>query len=273
MTGLIIASFFTGLIHFTESASYSMRIAGVTTRQVAIAMSFVTSTLLVSRLSNMFQAPLVGKMVDMTVIAGTDAALHQLESDFRLILFAGMIGITLAACLTPTLIGWYEMAIMKFLDIGSIPKLFILSLHPSRMKRIIKAIKLPRLHMIRAMSLKGIPKTFLILNILVAAIYSIGVLSALLAGAYIPEFRATAVQLSGIVNGIATIMFTLMVDPAGARITDQAIHGKRPIQDVKSVVFFLLIGRLLGVFIIAQLLLFPAARYIISVTQFVAEKL
>ena len=47
-------------------------------------------------------------------------------------------------------------------------------------------------------------KQFLILNAFVTAIYTIGVLCALLAGAYLPQYRATAIQLSGIVNGIAT---------------------------------------------------------------------
>ena len=84
------------------------------------------------------------------------------------------------------------------------------------------------------------------------AIYTIGVLCSLLAGAYLPELRATAIQLSGIVNGIATILFALIVDPSGARITDQAAQGERPESDVKSVVFFLICGRLLGTLILAQ---------------------
>ena len=69
-TSVILVCIFTFIIHTTESLAYSMRLAGVRTKQVAIAMAFVTSTLLVSRLSNMFQAPLLGAMVDSSILMG-----------------------------------------------------------------------------------------------------------------------------------------------------------------------------------------------------------
>lgn len=92
-----------------------------------------------------------------------------------------------------------------------------------------------------------------------------------MAGAYIPEMRSTANQLSGIINGMATILFTLFVDPSGARITDQAMHNIRPESDVKSVVVFLQLGRLLGIFLIAQLFFNPFYHYIMWVTRLLAK--
>jgi len=247
-----------------------MRYAGLKTKQIAIAMAFVSSTLLVSRLSNMFQAPLLGKMVDMTVQIGTKESLLLLEQSFRIILFAGFLGIFVAALLTPTFVKIFQIAIHKFLEIGSLPRMFFRTiLSPRRIFMILKCFTLPRLSMLKNVSIKNLPKKFLILNGLVASIYAIGVLSALLAGAYLPELRATAIQLSGIVNGIATILFTLMVDPTGARITDQAVHGKRPPEDVKSVVFFLMLSRIIGILIISQIILFPAVKYIMAITKLI----
>ena len=91
---LIIICFFTCLIHTTESLAYSMRLAGVRTKQIAIAMAFVTSTLLVSRLSNMFQAPLLGAMVDTAILANTAESLVLLESKFRIIYLSIFIHLT-----------------------------------------------------------------------------------------------------------------------------------------------------------------------------------
>ena len=99
MNTVLIVAIFTFLIHFTESAAYSMRVSGVITKQVSIAMAFVTSTLLVSRLSNMFQAPLLGNMVDTAVMISTEDALLKLVSNFRIILLGGVFGIIFAAVL------------------------------------------------------------------------------------------------------------------------------------------------------------------------------
>ncbi|MEI7942309.1 MAG: DUF2837 family protein, partial [Candidatus Riflemargulisbacteria bacterium] len=85
---LLIVCFFTFLINITESLAYCMRYAGLKTKQISIAMAFVTSTLLISRLSNMFQAPLLGKMVDKTIMVGTTESLLQLEHSFRMIILA-----------------------------------------------------------------------------------------------------------------------------------------------------------------------------------------
>lgn len=265
---VIIVCIFTFLINITESLAYCMRFAGLKTKQISIAMSFVTSTLLVSRLSNMFQAPLLGKMVDKTIMLGTSESLVQLECWFRMIIFSGFIGVLVAAFLAPTFVSIFELAIEAFLKIGSIPKMFFLTISsPKKIVKIIKCFKLPSLKMFQDVHLRSIPKTFLVLNGLVASIYTIGVLASLLAGANLPDLRATAIQLSGIVNGIATILFTLLVDPSGARITDQAVHNVRPAADVKSVVVFLMLSRMIGILIISQLILMPATKYIIAITK------
>lgn len=247
-----------------------MRLAGLRTRQIAIALSFVTSTLLISRLSNMFQAPLLGTMVDRTVMIGTQTSLTHLGWNFRLIIFAAFLGSLAGALLTPTLVILFQKSIRRFLKGGSIPVIAISAFRPKNFMSIIRTFHFPSRRSFQNLSLKNIPKSFLILNIFVTAIYTIGVLCSLLAGAHLPHLRSTAIQLSGIVNGLATILLTLFVDPSGARITDQAIHHTRPENDVRSVIFFLLLGRIIGTLIIAQILFMPFVKYIMIVTRFLA---
>jgi hypothetical protein len=258
---------FTFLIHVTESLAYCMRLAGVKTKKIAIALSFVTSTLLVSRLSNMFQAPLLGSMVDKTTKIGTDAALYALEMDFRVVIFAAFLGSAAGAFLGPTVVNFFSAAITHFQKNGSVPRVVVFALKPRNIVKMFRSFRLPTLSMLSDISLKNIPKQFLIINVCVTSIYTIGVLCSLLAGAYLPELRSTASQLSGIVNGLATIMFTLFVDPSGARITDGAVNGERPVSDVKSVVFFLQMGRIFGTLILSQLLFKPFAIYIMWATK------
>jgi hypothetical protein len=271
MHQLIIVGFFTMLIHLTEALAYSMRLAGVRTRQIAIGLSFVTSTLLVSRLSNMFQAPLLGAMVDSTVMSQTVNSVHLLEMKFRVVILCAFVGSFMGMLLTPTMVDVFAIAIQKFSNNGSVPRLMISVLHPRRFMTLLSMVKRPRLSSLRGLSWMRLPKGFLILNMIVTSVYTIGVLCSLLAGASLPEFRSTAIQLSGIVNGMATILFTLFVDPSGARITDQAVHGIRPESDVKAVVFYLQMGRMIGTLILAQLFLMPFTAYILWVTRLLAR--
>jgi hypothetical protein len=263
----IIICFFTFVIHVTESLAYCMRLAGVRTKQIAIAMSFVTSTLLISRLSNMFQAPLLGAAVDGAIHAGTDAALNGLEIHFRIVIMSAFFGSLVGAVLGPTFVRLFELGIRNFLHGGSVPRLLLKLFLPRTWKVIVQNFRLPSPKMLSNISLKRLPKQFLIINIFVTSIFTIGVLCSLYAGAHIPHLRSTASQLSGIVNGIATILFTMFVDPSGARITDQATHGTREEADVKSVVFFLQLGRLFGILVVSQIFFKPFSLYIMWITK------
>lgn len=262
---------FTLLIHMTESLAYSMRLAGVRTKKIATALSFVTTTLLISRFSNLFQAPLLGAMVDMAILHPSANAVMQLESSFRIILLFAFLGSLIGAFLTPTMVNIFISAIQQFSIYGSVPKLFLNALKPRSIIHFFKAFKRPTISMRHRISLTPLPKGFLILNLVMTSIYAIGVLCSLLAGAMMPEFRSTALQLSGIVNGMATILMTLFVDPSGARITDQAINQERPEEDVRSTVFFLQLGKIIGTLILAQLLLHPMAKYILWVTKCISK--
>lgn len=268
---LIFICFFTFVIHMTEALAYSMRLAGVRTKQIAVAMAFVTSTLLVSRLSNMFQAPLLGLMVDTAIIESSKASLDVLEGQFRIIILFAFFGALMGAFLTPTAVFLFQKAIRNFQHTGSIPFLVFSALKPATFVKIVKSFRFPNIGSLKTISIKSLPKGFLVFNVFVTSIYVIGVLCSLLAGAYLPEYRSTAIQLSGIVNGMATIMFTIFVDPPGARVTDQAVNGVRDENDVRSVVFFMQLGKMFGIFVLAQLFLRPFSNYIMWVTEFIKD--
>jgi hypothetical protein len=95
-------------------------------------------------------------------------------------------------------------------------------------------------------------------NTIVVGIYSIGVQAATYASVLNPAESRTAVLLSGIINGIATIAFTLVVDPTSAYITDQAVRGERSMAEVKAMIFYLVLTAILGT-LLSQLILYPSA--------------
>jgi hypothetical protein len=263
MSPLLVVCILTGIIHFTETAASSLRLAGVRTKQIATSLSFVNATLLITRTSNMLQAPFLGGMVDHAILRGNPASLVW---NFRLVIFAAFVGNLLGALLTPFFVAVFTRAIEHFEKVGSIPKLIFSVFLLKNLRAIIRRFRLPSKESVFNLSLKGMPQGFLWLNLFVVSIYAIGVLSSLYAGALVPEFRITASQLSAIVNGIATILLVTLVDPTCAYITDQAVRGKRREEDVRTMVFYIILGRVIGTLVISQLLFLPASYYIKSVT-------
>ena len=243
-----------------------MRLAGVRTKQIATSLSFVNATLLITRTSNMIQAPFLGGMVDAAILRGNPSALVD---SFRWVIFAAFIGNSIGALLTPFFVAVFTKAILRFEKVGSVPRLIGAAFLPRNFKEIAARFRLPGKESWLNLPLKGIPQTFLWINLLLVSIYAIGVLSSLYAGALVPEFRITASQLSAIVNGIATILLVTLVDPTCAFITDQAIKGKRKESDVRTMVFYIIAGRVVGTLIISQLLFLPAASYIRNATLLV----
>ncbi len=270
MNFLLIVCIFTAMIHLFETAALSLRLAGARTGQIATSLAFVNTSFLVARLSNMLQAPLLGSMVDHAILQHT---VPQLFADFRWVVLAAFLGNLIGVLLFPTMVQVSTLAIQTFEHHPSLPKLIFKFFTPRGFKKVLGCVRLPGLHLLSRLHWRHIPKLFLLLNVLMVSIYCVGVLASLLAAAILPEYRATASQLSGIVNGMATIMLALLVDPTSAHITDQAVRGKRDIDDVRTVVFFLLCGRLLGSLLLAQLMLAPAADYIVFATQWVSSLL
>lgn len=281
MDRLLIVAGLTALIHAVNTLIYGVRLAGVRTERLATAISLFNVIFLIASASNMVQAPLLGSIVDRAINAGLAAGgvegpvyqeyLSVLEGDMRLIIVAATLGTLLGGLVIPPFVQFFSRVILLFDDVGSVPRMVgMILFSPRRVWRFCSRMRLPQAGVLRSVvHSPGLPKGFLVMNILVIGIYTIGVLSALYAGALFPEFRATATLLSGIVNGIATVLVATVVDPTAARITDQAIRGVRPEADVKSMVAYLAGTRILGT-LLAQVLLLPAAEWIRFVAQLIA---
>ena len=242
------------LIHTVDTFSYSVRIAGVRTKHLALALSLFNIIVLISRTSNMVQAPLLGSLVDYSIASHTQSSL---EFDFRMIIFAATIGGIIGALLIPTFVKVFTIGINKLQKTGSVPSLIYNGTSLRGVRAIKKSLTKPDLKLLKRIQLSSIPKGFLIINILITAIYTIGVLSSIYAGAMIPAFRLTASQLSGLINGAATIMLAMLVDPRAAMITDEALHEVRPPRDVNTMVALLVGGKIAGT-LLGQLLFMPA---------------
>lgn len=286
---LIVVMVLTAIIHLINTLIYAVRPAGVATKKLATAYSLFNVIFLIAQTANMIQAPLIGSIVDHAIkraqesVGTTGSLVHSavyrqeldvLNSDIRLVILAASVGTALGALFIPAFIGVFQRGIQLFEEVKSVPRMFTLVLFsPRRLKNMLKSsVALPEKGLVKQATKQklNIPRKFLVLNFFVTGIYTIGVLSALYAGALFPDFRSIAIQLSGIINGMATIMFATVVDPTAAMITDQALREERPPQDVKHMSFYLALTRLGGT-VFAQLIFVPAALIIKWVAEIIAR--
>lgn len=247
----------TFIIHLIDTLSYSVRLNSVKSGQFALSFSLFNLFVLVSRTANMFQAPLIGSMIGAS-ISQRIAPLHEM----REVILASTIGTLVGIILIPTFLRIFEVAVKRLETTGSVPSLVVEALQVNNVKRILKSAARPSKTMLERLRYREIPKRLLIINSLVTGIYTIGVLAANYSAIFVnDQHRLAAAGSSGMINGLATILLTLFIDPKSAVITDQALRGDRPYGDVKALVVLLIATKLIGT-VLGQILFLPAAKVI-----------
>jgi hypothetical protein len=257
---LIGALILNAVVQCVQIGSYAARLAGVVSGRIATSISLFNLFVTASRLANLFYAPMLGQISDRAALVG---ATRTFEWQVRAIVLAGTVGTALGALVLPVFLMLFLRGIASFERTGSLPRTLLRAVSWRTVVALIEALRAPHPTALRRFSIRRVPANLLVFNTIVTGIYAIGVVAAVYASVIDPAAARTAVLLSGIVNGIATISFTLIVDPTSAYITDQAVKGERPVEDVKSMVFFLALTAIVGT-LLSQLILIPAA-YVIAV--------
>ncbi|WP_248926841.1 lipid II flippase Amj family protein [Paenibacillus hamazuiensis] len=251
------------IIHASETASYAIRYAGVRTGKLAVSLSLAGMVLLVSRTSNLIQAPMMGKIIDYAKMNSD----YNLELPLRYIIGASSVGTFVAIAAFPSLVFVFARMIVHFDIQGSIAKV-ISSVTVEKLRNVRSHLRRPSFGMLVSLRIMGIPKRLLLLNCIVTAIYTVGVLASLYASYLAPELSTTASQSSGLINGIATIILTIFIDPQMALLTDKALGFPRESARLGRVFALLMFSRLAGT-LLAQAMLVPATKWLIWVIQYI----
>lgn len=264
---LALICLLTGVIHMIETLSYSARLAGIRRRRLYLAGSLFSLLVLVARTANLIQAPLLGSMVDTVIMEGTAPVLVDA---FRMIIFSATTGSILAALLIPTFINIFTYLIGSLERSESLGTMFISIINTDNpfkkiYRRLERSARRPRFYHLLLLRERRIPKSLILFTVFVASINTVGVLSAIYAGALVPDYRLTAAQLSGVLNGLSTIILTFFIDPYASLVTDHVMAGKRKAVELSALIACLVAGKILGT-ILGQLMLLPCARLVIFIT-------
>jgi hypothetical protein len=261
---LAIICALTFVIHVIGTLAYSVRIAGVRTRRIAVSFALFNILVLVSRTSNSFQGPFLAKRIESSL--AHHAGQHML-SDFRWLLLSATVATACAALAIPTFQRLFSKAVLHFQVNRSIPKLLMHGLFKGGLNQVRDAVTVPAAsHITGIRSGPGISARVIALNIGANALATVGVFAALYAGFLEPQFRVTASTLSSVINGLATILLFVFIDPHMSMMTDDVVEGRTSEAAFRKAIVWLVGSRLAGT-LLAQVVLVPAALLIVWIAQ------
>jgi hypothetical protein len=226
---------------------------------VAASFAIFNILVLVSRTSNSFQGPLLAKRIENSLASG---GTHNLLFDFRCFLLSATLGTVVGALLTPSFQRVFSKAVESFQRHRSILRLIMRAFSQGGLAHLKGSLTLPS-----SAALTGLRKgrtvsaSIILLNVAVVALWAVGVFAALYAGYLHPELRMTASNLSSIVNGVATILLFVLLDPYISVMTEDVLDGKLSEADFRGGMTWLIGSRFAGT-LAAQALLVPAAALI-----------
>ncbi|MDN4057840.1 lipid II flippase Amj family protein [Massilia sp. YIM B02769] len=265
-TQLWLICFLTFVIHLIGTLAYSVRIAGVRTRRIAVSFALFSILVLVSRTSNSFLGPFLAKRVESN-LAGTMST--HLLSDFRWLLVSASLATIAGALLIPTFQRVFCRAVEHFQVHRSVPKLILHGFFKGGLSYIRHSATLPSTPQVSKPTKTGaVSWSILLLNVGAAALWTVGVFAALYAGALDPAVRVTSSTLSSIINGGATIMMAVFIDPHLSGMTDDVVEGKLDEAQFRQGIVWLVGSRLAGT-LLAQALLVPSAMVIVYVARII----
>ncbi|MBS3681824.1 lipid II flippase Amj family protein [Ornithinibacillus massiliensis] len=261
MTGkVMVIAIFLLIITMIETLAYSTRISGTRVKLIATAISLFSTLVIVSRFSTMIQQPLTAKLI---AEAPEINRFEFIEAQYRILIGVTSVGVIVGILLFPTFINIFSKAIVQLSNQrGSIIGLFMNHINLRGIKKVLLCFRLPRLHYLKGVTYKTIPKRLFVTNVIVSAVFTIGVLSSIYASMIVPhDYAQAALMSSGIINGIATILLTLFIDPKASVLADRVMKKESSYIYLKSYSLTMISSKLCGT-ILAQFIFIPAANYV-----------
>ena len=284
---LVVALLVNALVQSIQVGAYAARLAGVRTGRIATSISLFNLFVTASRLATLVYTLMLGPLSDtagnavkaILTHAAPHApspeqaqAIHSIAATFewqlRAIILAGTAGTIVGSLLLPMFTYLYVRGVRSFERTKSLPHSLVRLFDPRIVLDVFRRVRVPHYSEIFAFSPRGIPRRLLIFNVVVTGIYAIGVVAAYYASVLDVNVARTAIGISGIINGIGTVAFTLFVDPTSSIIVDEAVKGERSHEEVKAMVFYLSVTAIVG-WLLSQLILWPAAEIIKIVAHLV----
>src|SRR5512133_915433 len=257
-TPIILVIILTFLINLITTLSYSVRIVGIRTGRIAISFALFNILVLISRTANGFQAPLLASSIEKNIKAGLESNMW----DFRMIIFSCTVATIIGGLMIPTFQRLLSVAVNKFSIYKSVPKVIFHGFSKGGITYLKKSIVVPNTKNVTQISIRNdFPWKVFIMNVVAVAIITVGVISSLYAGYLNPDLRTTSSTLSSVINGFATILMFVFIDPFLSVMTDDVVLGKCKESLFRRYIVYMVFARIAGT-LIAQVIFVPSAKII-----------
>ena len=193
--------------------------------------------------------------------------LPSMLADFRWLLAAATIATAVGALSTPTFQRLFSSAVRHFQANRSMPRLIAGAFSPRGLSSFAANVRVPSPQNLKQLrSGTGVSIPVIGLNVTAMALWTLGVFASLYAGYLKPELRVTCSNLSSVINGVATILMFVFIDPQISVMTDDVIEGRISDGRFRRAITSLLGARLAGT-VLAQILLLPSAAVIMRIAE------
>ncbi len=254
---------FTFTITFVGTLGYAVRIVGVRTGRIALSFTLFNVLVLVSRTAATLQAPLLGNLVETERPGEVLAA-------FQAVLLAAGAATVAGTLAIPTFQRVFTAAVEWFSVNRSVPRLLLHTCSPAGVHRLGTCLSIPTLDTVAHLRFRRLPRKLLLGNAAAVSLLTVSVLAPLYAGSLIPELRLTCGTLSGIVNGIATLLLVLFIDPYLSIMTEDVLDGRIGQGDFRSCIVALAGSKIAGTFA-AFLLLVPVSHGVALTARLISQ--
>ncbi len=259
---VLILTFF---IHFFSTAVLSVRLVGIRTKKMAASYAVYNIILVIVRFMNTFQAPLLAKTVENSILKGLEPD-NWLFFNLCLVALAGSIT---GGLFIPTLQRFMYNAVEKVYRQNSLVKILIQSFSYKTFRKFMRAAVLPSISNLNRLNrISDMPKTMILMNVLVTAVTTISVLSCLYAGYINPDLRTTSLSLNGFLVGLSTVILVIVVEPHLGITADKVINGIYSHIDFRRYLIFVVIARILGTGL-SIFFLIPFAHFVVFLAKLI----
>jgi hypothetical protein len=163
----------------------------------------------------------------------------------------------------------FSRAVLDFQVNRSVPRLLLRIFFKGGLAQLKDVASMPTAaNITKLRPAEGISPWVITLNVAAIALWTTGVFASLYAGYLNPALRVTSSTLSAVINGTATILLFVFIDPQMSVMTDDVVEGRTSEPHFRRAVVWLVGSRLAGT-MLAQVILIPAATLIVSVAQMV----
>ena len=257
-TPIILVIILTFLINLITTLSYSVRIVGIRTGRIAVSFALFNILVLISRTANGFQAPLLASTIEKNIKSGIGSNIF----DFQLIIFSCTIATIVGGLLIPTFQRILSVAVNRFSVYKSVPKTLYHGFTKGGITYVKESFVVPDMRNLTQIDFKhDFPWKVFLMNVIAVAIITVGVISSLYAGYLNPDLRTTSSTLSSVINGFATILLFVFIDPYLSIMTDEVVLGKCKESVFRKYIVYMVLARIIGT-LVAQIIFVPSAKLI-----------